>query len=344
MTTIANIGTALLQENGYIQDSTSVAVTAEMLLKENGYPETTSNVTITATIVLAENNYDTDDITAANTEYLIDNAINYINMQANTTINALAGVAGTKTVGADRNEATIIKSLTALMIKAYKDRGPNVSIGSISASSVMNDPQYALHSDIIKAGISRLQTLSTANVEYIIDNAIGYVNSQTGLQLSLMSGGVGSKSATLTSSQAAVVKLIAGVLLKVALSRGGDVTLQTVTKDPQHSFYGEMIRNAIDGLKTIKVNYVENMTDDTIKFVNLKAGTSIAALSGDAGSKSLVGTNNEIAVVKMVASEMLRCRMQNKSFDLTPTMEEAILSLSSDDVAFVVAEDTSGIE
>lgn len=306
MTTITNIATELLQENGFIQDSTSITVTAAMLKAENGYLETTTNVTVTAALVLAENNYVVGDCTAVNTEYLIDNAINYINMQANTTIPALSGAAGSKTGSADRNEATIIKSLSALMIKAYKDRGPNVSIGAITAATVLNDPQYALHADIIKAGISRLQTLSARNLEYVIDNAIGYVNGQTGLQMSLMSGGVGDKTASLTGSQASVVKLIAGILLKVALSRGGDVTLQTVTKDPQYSFYGEMIKNAVDGLQTLKADYVEYLTDNAIRYVSSEANTSIAALSGAGGAKSLTGTDAQIAAVKALASNMLR--------------------------------------
>ena len=411
-TTIANVATALLQECGYIQDSTSVVVTPAMVLAENGYLATTSNVAITpaivlaengylaatsnvavtAALVLAENNYVVDvDISAVNLEYLIDNAVNYINMQANTSMAALGGAGGSKTQDYDRNEATILKSLTTLMIKAYKDRSPNVSIGGISAATVLNDPQYAVHadiiktgiqrlktlsstnvgylidnainyvnmqantsmsalaggtvnvdrneatvvkslsalmlkasldgggnavtatevmnnphyavhSDIVKAGISRLQTLSTTNVGYLIDNAIGYVNGQTGLQMSLLAAGT----VTLTGSQASVVKLIAGILLKVALSRGGEVSLQTLTKDPQHSIYGEMIQSAVAGLKTIKADYVEQILDDAIRYINSEADISIAALTGAAGSKSLVGTDAQVIAVKSLGKILLR--------------------------------------
>lgn len=326
-TTIANIATAMLQEGGYIQDTTSVAVTPAMVLAENGYLAATSNVAVTAALVLSENNYIADtDITAINLEYLIDNAINYINMQANTSIAALGGGAGTKTQNVDRNEATIIKSLSALMIKAYKDRSPNVSIGGISAATVLADPQYALHSDIIKAGISRLQTLSTTNVGYIIDNAIGYVNGQTRLQMSLLAAGT----VTLTGSQASVVKLIAGILLKVALSRGGDVSLQTVTKDPQHSGYAQMIADAIKGLQTLKADYVEQIIDDAIRTVNMHAGTSIAALTGVAGTKSLVGTDAEISVVKQHANEVLRAKLANQPVEIGQATWLGILKLKGE--------------
>ena len=308
MTTIANVATAILQEGGYTIDATSVSVTAAMVKAENGYPAATSNVAVTAQIVLDENNYTVTDISLVNLEKLIDNAINYINLNANTTITALAGDAGSKTVNVDRLEAPVVKNLAALLIRAYKDRGPQAGLGGLTVTSVTSDPQYQLFTDEIKAGISRLQTLSATNVEVLIDNAIGYVNSVTGLQMALMTGDAGSKTAALTGSQAFVVKLIAGILLKVNLSRGsvGSVDVSNVTKDPEHSVLGELITTSIQGLKTLSATYIENIVNDTIRYINSKAGTSIAALTGDAGSKSLVGTDAQVVAVKLLATSTLK--------------------------------------
>ncbi len=54
--------------------------------------------TLTAAIALAQNNYTTTDLSAANTEYLIDDAIDYVNHLAGTSISNLTGDAGSKSV------------------------------------------------------------------------------------------------------------------------------------------------------------------------------------------------------------------------------------------------------
>ena len=50
------------------------------------------------------------------------------------------------------------------------------------------------------------------------------------------------------------------------------------------------------------------MVDDAIDEVNGECGTSIADLSGTSGSKSLVGTEQEIAAVKLLSKLKLRSR------------------------------------
>jgi len=52
---------------------------------------------------------------------------------------------------------TVVKMLTALLIRAYLDRGPNVSLGSISITSVLTDPQYNLFTDMVTKAIEQLK-------------------------------------------------------------------------------------------------------------------------------------------------------------------------------------------
>ena len=112
--------------------------------------------TITAQLILDENNYTDDDITLTNLEYLIDNAINYVNLQTGLSISNLSGTAESKTVTVTSNESTVIKSLAVLMIRAYKDRGPQVGIQGLSVSTVIADPQYSLFMKVVDDGIKRL--------------------------------------------------------------------------------------------------------------------------------------------------------------------------------------------
>lgn len=116
---------------------------------------TVSNV---AQRVLDENNYTGPSKTIV--EYLIDNAIDYVNLMASTSIADLAGSAEAKSLTATEDQIIVVKTLSALMIRAYKDRGPNTAIAGLSVTSVLADPQYSLFKEIIDKGIQRLQASS----------------------------------------------------------------------------------------------------------------------------------------------------------------------------------------
>ncbi len=116
---------------------------------------TVSNI---ATQILNENNYTTGDITAINLEYLIDNAIDYVNMETSTSIADLSGaVAGSKSITGTEPEIVTVKFVTILMIRAYKDRGPNTVLSGMSITSLISDPQYAFYVDKIDRALNRLR-------------------------------------------------------------------------------------------------------------------------------------------------------------------------------------------
>jgi hypothetical protein len=112
--------------------------------------------------ILDENSYTVADITLLNCEYLIENATHYINLQAGTTI-TFTPAAGAATLTASDGEIITTKILSTLMVKAFKDRGPNTTVSSISINTLITDPQYALYSKMFEEAIARLKTTGSGS-------------------------------------------------------------------------------------------------------------------------------------------------------------------------------------
>ena len=117
-------------------------------------------VTITADLMQSRTGYGDTYITNTNLEYLIDDAIDYVNLEAGTSISNLA--ASTVTVTA--SQAAVLIPLIKLLMRAYKDKGPTSNISSMSVSAVINDPQYKLNMYLLKKGIDRLRGRSFERV------------------------------------------------------------------------------------------------------------------------------------------------------------------------------------
>jgi len=80
-----------------------------------------------------------------------------VNLSAGTSIADLDGTAETKKLVGTENEISIVKALSVLMLRAYKDRGPQVGIAGLTVTAVITDPQYSLLFFFIDKGISRLR-------------------------------------------------------------------------------------------------------------------------------------------------------------------------------------------
>lgn len=119
-------------------------------------------VVITAQQIKDENNH--PDVDSVDVEYLIDNAINYVNLECGTSISNLTGVSPNKTVTVTSDQSAVIKTLCTLMLKAYVDRSPNVAVGGLAVSTMLQDPQFALFMPLFKRGLQRLRGRSFERV------------------------------------------------------------------------------------------------------------------------------------------------------------------------------------
>ena len=97
--------------------------------------------TLTAAIVLERFDLTTADFSAVATEYLIDDVIDYINLEAGTSISNLAGVAGAKTVTVTSGQNAAIKLILSLMLKDVKAMATSTSqtLGQMSMSESISE-------------------------------------------------------------------------------------------------------------------------------------------------------------------------------------------------------------
>jgi len=93
------------------------------------------SASLTALIALAENGYTTTDMTAVNTEYVIDNAIDFVNLTAEVNIPQLSGTAGTKTVTLTREQNAAVRLLVTCMLREAKKTSLTNSSSSGTATS-----------------------------------------------------------------------------------------------------------------------------------------------------------------------------------------------------------------
>ena len=107
--------------------------------------------------ILDENNYTTSDISLTNLEYIIDNVIDDVNAEAGTTIADLSGSAASKSITGTDTEILTVKMGTIIMLRGYKDRGPNVGVGGLSVTTGVSDPQYDFYSKRYHQLVQRLK-------------------------------------------------------------------------------------------------------------------------------------------------------------------------------------------
>jgi hypothetical protein len=113
-------------------------------------------VDVSATIILAENGYTTTDFTAENTEYMIDDVIDTVNLLAGTTITALTGTAGTKTTTVTRHESPAVKTLCTIVLREAKKTSLSNSSSTSGSSSSSKSTNFG------PVGVSEGGSTSTA--------------------------------------------------------------------------------------------------------------------------------------------------------------------------------------
>jgi len=118
-------------------------------------------VSVTAANILAYNNMSTDDCSAINTEAITDIIIDHINLQAGTSVSTFRDVAfpyvGTSTLTLTASQYPVVMSGAGIMLRAFTDQGPNVTLASLNVTSIISDPHYQVYSQLFKLGIDRLR-------------------------------------------------------------------------------------------------------------------------------------------------------------------------------------------
>lgn len=119
---------------------TTIANIAQRVLDENGYAIT-----------------DFKNLTLTILEYKIDDAIDYVNLQAGLSIADLSGSAESKSITATDSQILAVKWLTNLMLKAYKEKGSQVGIASLNVTYILNNPDFKVSLMVINKAIERLK-------------------------------------------------------------------------------------------------------------------------------------------------------------------------------------------
>ena len=112
-------------------------------------------VTTIAQRILDENNYTVADISLTNPEYVIKNAVDYVNAVAGTSI-SFTPAAGAASLTADDDEIVTVKFASVLLLRTYHDRGPNTSVAGLSVTSLIGDPQFTLFRELLNPLLRRL--------------------------------------------------------------------------------------------------------------------------------------------------------------------------------------------
>jgi hypothetical protein len=156
----------------------SVTSTAQTILDQTGYAVYSAGPPVTG------------DFTLINTEYMMDDAIDTVNLMFTQNIAALTGTAGSKTATMTRDQNSVVKMLLVLMLREAKktslsnssstggssSTGKSVSVNgismsqnssvssAISASSALNNPANSVYVAMFnEAGKKLEEKTSVAN-------------------------------------------------------------------------------------------------------------------------------------------------------------------------------------
>lgn len=130
MVSISNIATRILDTNGY---------------QLTDLPKKADGTTCTLTVV----------------EYLIDDAIDYINLrldpEGDGPMSSLSGDAESKMLNGTKAQLFCVKQAMSLLLRAFKDKGPNTSLASLSVSQIISDPHFVIINKALEMAIKELR-------------------------------------------------------------------------------------------------------------------------------------------------------------------------------------------
>lgn len=128
-----------------------------------------TTITNIAQRILDENGY-TDPSTTV-TEYLVKKAVEYVNLKTGGTV-SFTPSGGTQSLTATDAQLTCIQNLSGLLLRAYNDKGPNMSVGGLSVSSLTSDPEYSLLMKLVDDEIAELRVQTREPPIYVSNEPV----------------------------------------------------------------------------------------------------------------------------------------------------------------------------
>ena len=130
---------------------------------------TTRTIANIALTFLSRNNYALTSfpkMQLTDIENLIQDVIDYVNLDANITIPDLAGTPGALSMTADGIEYPVVKMISSLILHSLVNRGPNASLGVASVSSSLSEATGKVEYELIERGLNRLRKRSFERTFY----------------------------------------------------------------------------------------------------------------------------------------------------------------------------------
>lgn len=111
-------------------------------------------------------------------------------------------------------------------------------MGTFTAQNLLDENNYSTDDIIL------------ANVERLVNNAIHYIELQTGLSLDDMA----SQTVTVTDAQEIVIKSLTTLMMRAYVDRGPNTTVESlsvisVLADPQYAIFSKMTLEGINRLR-----------------------------------------------------------------------------------------------
>jgi len=116
-------------------------------------------VDYTATNLQTLNNY--SGINNTTIELFMDGMISFINTETGASLahfrDDTVNAAGSKVVSITEAQEPAFLSGAALMLRAYKSKGPNMNVQAMNVSAIISDPHYRVFSMMFKQSLNRLR-------------------------------------------------------------------------------------------------------------------------------------------------------------------------------------------
>ena len=94
-------------------------------------------------------------------ELFMDGIISFINTETGASLahfrDDTVNAAGSKVVSITEAQEPAFLSGAALMLRAYKSKGPNVNVQAMNVSAIISDPHYRVFSMMFKQSLNRLR-------------------------------------------------------------------------------------------------------------------------------------------------------------------------------------------